>query len=97
MDRVLESEREAAAAIAEQERRCSEQLEQARQRRRAILERAQARIVALHTRAAMALTRRTADIAEQATRSVQSASEGCGPTERWQGALERLLARLTGP
>jgi hypothetical protein len=97
MNRVLQSEREAQAAFAEQERLCSEQIEQARQRRRAILEHAHARIVALHTRAAKALQQRSADIAEQAARSEQCSAPEAGSAERWESALERLLQRLTSP
>jgi hypothetical protein len=97
MNRVLESEREAQAAIAEQERHCSEQLEQARQKRRALLEHAQARIVALHTRAAKALQQRATAIAEQAARSEQNSAPEPGSAERWDGAIRRLLERLTTP
>jgi hypothetical protein len=65
MDRVLQAERDALAAVAESERLSAAELEQARQERRTILERTQARIVALHARAAQALERRAAEILER--------------------------------
>ena len=65
MDRVLKAEQESIAAVAQCERESAAALEQARAQRRVILEHAQARTVALHTRAAQALERRSAEILDQ--------------------------------
>ena len=95
MDRVLQAERDALAAMAECERLSATELEQARQRRRTLLERTQARIVALHARAAQALERRAAGILERHLRSTTAEVEQLADPERRQAALERLAARLT--
>jgi vacuolar-type H+-ATPase subunit H len=95
MDRALESERAAQVAIAEFERQAAEILEHARQQRRTILERAQARIVALHTRAAKNLERRTADIAAKRVQSATAVVGQLSEPARRTKALERLAARLT--
>jgi len=95
MDRVLQAERDALAAIAECERQSASELERARLKRRAILERIQARIVALHARAAEALERRGAAILEQHRRMATAAVEQLADPERRREALERLAARLT--
>lgn len=95
MDRVLEAERTAQAAVTECERTCAQVLERARQQRRAILEHAQARIVALHTRAAQGLALRTAELLAQRRQSAAlTAGERANPARR-DAALERLAARLT--
>jgi ATPase subunit of ABC transporter with duplicated ATPase domains len=95
MDRVLQAERHALAALAECERLSAAELEQARQRRRTILEHTQARIVALHARAAQALERRAAEILERHLRSATAEVEQLADPERRRAALERLAARLT--
>jgi CRISPR type IV-associated protein Csf3 len=89
MDRTLEAERAAQAAIAECERQSAEVLERARQQRRTVLERAQARIVALHTRAARNLAR------QAAPRSAAAAIDQLSDPSRRASALARLAARLT--
>lgn len=96
MNRVLESERRAEATIAECERRCSEQLEQARAQRRAILERAQARTVALHTRAARALQKRSAQIMEEGRKAAAGVGADDAP-ERREAALQQLISQLIAP
>lgn len=96
MNRVLESEREAEATIADCERQCREHLEKARALRRAILERSQARIVTLHTRAAQALEERTAEIMEQGRRVAAGAAADDAP-ERRTAALQQLVLQLIGP
>jgi vacuolar-type H+-ATPase subunit H len=95
MDRVLEAERAAQAAIAECERECEEMLEHSRERRRAILERAHARIVALHTRAAKALELRTAEFVAQRGKSAATTAQPADPA-RFSDSLERLATQLTG-
>lgn len=95
MDRVLQAERDALAAVAECERLAAAEIEQARQRRRTILERTQARIVALHARAAQALERRAAEILERHLRSATAEARQLADPERRQRALERLAERLT--
>lgn len=94
MDRVLQAERDALAAMAECERLSATELEQARERRRTLLERTQARIVALHARAAQALERRGAEILERHLRSATAEVEELADPQRRQAALERLAARL---
>jgi len=95
MDRVLAAERAAQDAIAECERDYGQALESARQQGRAILERAEARIVALHARAAQALTRRAAEAAEQRRVSGTLTVEQLSDPARRAAALVRLAARLT--
>lgn len=95
MDRVLQAERDALAAVAECERLSAAGLEEARRERRTILERTQARIVALHARAAQALERRAAEILERHLRSATAEVEQLADPGRRQAALERLAARLT--
>jgi cysteine sulfinate desulfinase/cysteine desulfurase-like protein len=95
MDRVLESEQSAQAAIHDCERECTEILERAREQRRAILESAHARIVALHTRAAKALELRIAKVIEQRKQAAAAAAVQLSDPERRSAALERMAARLT--
>jgi vacuolar-type H+-ATPase subunit H len=95
MERVLQAEREATAAIAECERAGTEAVERAREQRRAILERAQARIVALHARAAQALERRGEEILQKHLRSSTAEVEQLADPARRQAALGRLAARLS--
>ena len=95
MDRTLEAERAAQAAIADCEREAAEMLERARQQRRAVLERAQARIVALHSRAASNLARQAAKRAAEVPRSAAAEIDRLADASRRAEALARLAARLT--
>jgi len=95
MDRVLQAERDALAAVAECERLAAAEIEQARQRRRTGLERTQARIVALHARAAAKLAEGAAEILARHLRSATAEAEQLADPERRQAALERLAAGLT--
>lgn len=95
MDRALEAERAAQAAIADCERQAAETLERSRERRRTSLERAQARVVALHTRVAGTLERQAAVIAEKSRQSAATAVEQLSDPVRFAQALEQLAARLT--
>ena len=95
MDRVLECEHAAEAAVAECEHACADILDRAREQGRAILERAQARIVALHTRAAKGLERRAAQIAEQRRKSAAATIRLLSDPARRSAAIERLAAQLT--
>jgi hypothetical protein len=97
MDRVLESERAAQAALAECERNCDQMLECSREQRRTILERAHARIVVLHTRAAKALELRTAEILEQRRQTAAVTAAQQSDPARLTDALQRLATELTGP
>jgi len=97
MDRVLESERAAQAALVECERNCDQMLERSREQRRAILERAHARIVTLHTRAAKALELRTAEIVEQRRQTAAATAAQQSDPARLSDALQRLATELTGP
>jgi vacuolar-type H+-ATPase subunit H len=96
IDRVLEAERVAQAAIAECKRHTQESLEHARQKRRTILEHAHERIVALHTRAARALEERAAQVLEPHGQGVVSVSAPSADRARSQAAIETLADRLTG-
>ena len=95
MDRTLEAERAAQAAMAVCERETAELLERARQQRRIILERAQARIVAIHTRAARNLERQAARIAAKMPQSSAADPDQLSASSRRATALARLAARLT--
>jgi vacuolar-type H+-ATPase subunit H len=95
MNRALDAERAAQAAIADCERQAAEILEHAREQRRNILERAQARIVALHTRVAGTLERQAAVITERSRQSAATAVEQLSDPVRCAKALEQLAARLT--
>jgi len=97
IDRVLESEQAAQAAVESCRHECDAALERARQQRRSILERAQARIAALHARAAAALARRTAEIIEAQRHLAAQTTEQLADTAHRRAALERLAAQLTGP
>ena len=95
MDRVLQAERAAQAAVAECERICADILERARQQGRATLERAQMRIVALHARAAKGLDLRAAALTEERRKAAAVAVAELSDSNRRSAALERLAARLT--
>lgn len=97
MDRVLDAERAAQAALAECERQCDQMLDRSREQRRAILEHAQARIVALHARAAQALELRMAAIIEQHRQSAAATTARLSDPARHSDALQRLATELTGP
>lgn len=92
MNRVLEAERSARAAVADCESQMQALMEQARQQRRNILERAQKRVLALHARSAQSVARR----AERILGPGETASVG-QPVDRarLRAAIERLLERLT--
>jgi hypothetical protein len=95
MNRVLEAERAARAAIADCELRMQASLEQARQVRRSILERAQQRIAALHTRAARSLEPRTARVLGQ-HEPPDFASARVVDSAQLRAAIEGLIERITG-
>jgi vacuolar-type H+-ATPase subunit H len=95
IDRVLEAERDAQAAVAVCERAGSKILESARQRARSIVERGQARTVALHGRAAKNLERCAADLMEQRMKSAAEAVKQLSDPGRFGAALERVAAQLT--
>ncbi len=96
IDRVLEAERLAQAAVASCETQGRESVERARQRRRIILERAQQRIVALHTRAARTIERRVAQVNEQHGKAVAGGMAQDADHARLQAAIETLADRLIG-
>lgn len=95
MNRVLEAERSARAAIAECEVRMQASLEQARQVRRTILERAQRRIAALHIRTERSLERRTAQPPERHAASDPAAAPVV-ESAHLQAAIDAVIERLTG-
>jgi hypothetical protein len=95
IDRVLEAEREAQAAVAACERAGSEVLEAARHRARSILERAQARTVALHGRAAKKLELCAAGLMEERMKTAAEAVKQLSDPGRLGVALERVAAQLT--
>jgi vacuolar-type H+-ATPase subunit H len=95
IERVLEAERAAQAAVAECERAGSVVLEAARQRARGIVERAQARTVALHGRAAKKVERCAAAIMEQRMKTAAEEVKQLSDPDWLRLALERVAAQLT--
>jgi vacuolar-type H+-ATPase subunit H len=95
IERVLEAERAAQAAVAECERAGSVVLEAARQRARGIVERAQARTVALHGRAAKKVERCAAAIMEQRMKTAAEEVKQLSDPDLLRLALERVAAQLT--
>jgi F0F1-type ATP synthase membrane subunit b/b' len=93
IDRVLEAEREAAAAIAAAEATARAALDAAREERRSTLDRARARITRLHERAAARLetTLQQLDVAA-ADEARASAVSGSVTAD----VLTVVAARLTG-
>ena len=95
MNRVLEAERAAQAAIIDCEQQQQVSLEHARQQRRSILDRAHARVMALHERATRGLEQRTAQILAQQGEAPRAAAEPTADSAHLQAAMERLVERLT--
>ena len=95
IDRVLQAERSAQAAVTACESECSNLIAAARQQARTILDRAQARSVAIHARAATNLDRCAAEIMEQRMKSVATAVMQLSDPGRLSAAIERLALRLT--
>jgi vacuolar-type H+-ATPase subunit H len=95
IDRVLEAEREAQAAVAACERDGSKVLEAARQQARGIFERAQARTVALHGRAAKKVERCAAQFMEERMKVAAQAVKQLSDPGRLGVALERVATQLT--
>ena len=95
IDRVLEAERDAQAAVAACERAGSMVLEASRQRARSIFERAQARTVALHGRAAKTLERCAATLMEQRMKTAAEAVKQLSDPGQFGVALERVAVQLT--
>ncbi len=96
MDRVLEAERAARAAIADCEREVQAALEHARQQRRSILQRAHDRIMALHERAAQTLDEQIEGMLKQNAPGPGLATAPRANDGRLRAALEGLVERLTG-
>ena len=95
IDRVLEAEREAQAAVAACERAGSKVLDAARERARGIFERAQARTVALHGRAAKKLEQCAAAFMEERMKAAAEAVKQRSDPGRLGVALERVATQLT--
>jgi hypothetical protein len=95
IDRVLEAEREAQAAVAACDRAGSKVLEAARQRAQGIFERGQARAVALHGRAARKLELCAAALMEQGMNAAAEAVKQLSDPARLRQALEQVAAQLT--
>jgi hypothetical protein len=95
IERVLEAERAAQAAVAACEGAGSTLLEAARQQARGIIERAQARSVALHGGAAKKLERCAATLMEQHMKSAAEAVKQLSEPARLSAALEQVAAQLT--
>jgi F0F1-type ATP synthase membrane subunit b/b' len=92
IDRVLEAEHAAAAAIAAAKASARAALEAAREERRRILERSRARITRLHERAASQLATRLA----QLDQSVAAATRGADSShELTDEVIAIVAARLT--
>jgi vacuolar-type H+-ATPase subunit H len=95
MDRVLEAERDAQAAVAACKGAGSKVLEGARQRARGIFERAQVRAVALHGRAAKKIELCAAAVMEQRMKSAAESVKQLSDPGRLSIAIERVAAQLT--
>jgi hypothetical protein len=95
IDRVLEAERDAQAAVAACERAGSMVLEASRQRARSIFERAQARTVALHGQAAKTLELCAAALMEQRMKAAAEAVKQLSDPGQFGVALERVAVQLT--
>jgi vacuolar-type H+-ATPase subunit H len=95
IDRVLQAEREAQAAVAACEREGSKVLDAARQQARGIFERAQARTVALHGRAAKKLELCAAQFMEERMKTAAEAVKQLSDPGRLGVALERVATQLT--
>lgn len=93
IDRVLQAERETAAAIAAAEEAAAAAIAAAREKRRSLLEAARRRSVRMHERAQALLARRLAEL-EGAAASAQAHDAG----DLAAGvalAIERIAERLT--
>ena len=95
IDRVLEAERAAQAAVAACERAGSKVLDAAREQARGIFERAQARTVALHGRAARKLEQCAAAFMEDRMKAAAEAVKQLSDPGRLGVALERVATQLT--
>jgi vacuolar-type H+-ATPase subunit H len=95
IERVLEAERDAQAAVVACEGAGSKVLEAARARARGIIGRAQARSVALHAGAAKKLERCAAALMEQRMKSAAEAVKQLSDPARLGVALEQVAAQLT--
>lgn len=96
IDRVLEAERTAQAAVVRCESETAAALEQARQQRRECLERAQVRIATLRARVSESLGLRIEQLAEQRRQSAATIVTELSDPRRQAAALERLAVQLTG-
>lgn len=92
INRVLEAEREAAAAIEANRKRCEARLEAARAQRHAILERARDRATRVHALAAAQIARAIAELESQASRQTTDRESFRRLTDE---AVRALAARLT--
>jgi len=95
IDRVLQAERDARAAVLACEQASSGVLEIARQQARQIFERAQAQTVALHGRAAKALEVCAIGIMERRMKTAAETVKKLSDPALLNEAVERLAARLT--
>jgi vacuolar-type H+-ATPase subunit H len=95
MERVLASELEAQAAVAECEAAGAQVLEAARQQARGIIERAQARAVALHGGAAKKLEQCAAQLMEQRMKASAETVKQLSDPQRMRRVLEQVAIRLT--
>ena len=95
IDRVLEAERAAQAAVAACERAGSKVLDAAREQARGIFDRAQARTVALHGRAAKKLEQCAAAFMEERMKAASEAVKQLSDAGRLGVALERVATQLT--
>jgi vacuolar-type H+-ATPase subunit H len=95
IERVLEAERDAQAAVAECEQTGSRVLDAARQRARSIFDRAQARTVALHGRATKKLELCVTALTEQRVKTAAEGVKQLSDPGRFGIALERVAAQLT--
>lgn len=95
IDLVLQTERDARAAVAACERTGAKLLDVARHQAREICDRAQARTVALHGRAAKTLELRADAVMQQRMQAAAETVKKLGDPGLLSDAIERLTARLT--
>jgi hypothetical protein len=97
MNRVLEAETSARAAIADCETEMRALLEHARQRRRNILERAHDRIMTLHARTERAVLQRTSRMLEQSMQPPVDVPAQGARDAHFEASIGALVEGLIGP
>jgi vacuolar-type H+-ATPase subunit H len=95
IDRVLQAERDAQAAVAACERSGTELVGAARERAQRILERATARSVQLHARATKHLEVCASAVHQERMKLAAETAQRLADADRRNAAIDRLTLRLT--